>query len=344
MYHSIDICQDIAEKLKSPESISRSFESPFMFKTLGYGAPGIACFYAAMDHAFPNDKWDFVAHKYLQIALNSFKDYGAKDHSLFTGLTGLCFATHLCSRGHSRYQNCLVKLHDVLTEEVKTTLLTLKHQAVEGGVDNLTGVIAYLLLRKDEGNLQQLAKECIEALINYLIRNENQEVEVGILPILSIAYRCRIEVHGQEELMRRICSGFMGKSNDLIRVASGIYLAGLALNDEQLKTFGAEAAAMLFSKPLKKWNGIGPTFSQGKAGFLSFAQQMSKNTKQPLFAPIVLELENDLKQSYHPNHPYGFQSVSLPGILDGAAGIALILLSLDGRIDQLEWERMFLLR
>lgn len=193
MYHTIDICQDIAEKLKNPSSVNDHLtdrvnngimgSSTWPNITLTAGIPGIVCFYATMDHLFPDQKWDKVAHQYLKLAVNFCENKGYNGYSLFQGLGGLCFAAYMCSKRGTRYQQLLRKLEAILIQEVENDLTNLRNNELKNGnyiapyrynlMFGLTGIIAYLLLRKDDARLLKLAKECIAVLINLLKTPKN---------------------------------------------------------------------------------------------------------------------------------------------------------------------------
>ena len=188
MYHTVDICQGIAEKFRSPEALQHVMEDeikrgiPFTTKwpnlTLASGLPGIVCFYAAMDRAFPDQKWDKVAHQYLKIIVQTFEIEGVSaGYSLFYGLTGICFAGHLCSK-ESRYTSLLNKLNTVLINEIEQNLAYLDKNFIQTDNDitpshynlteGLSGVIAYLMLRQEDRAFQKIAADCINTLIALL--------------------------------------------------------------------------------------------------------------------------------------------------------------------------------
>ncbi len=97
--HSIDICFDIASKMRNPhqvvDSMNDQIKRGFFFSTewpnnsLAWGISGIACFYAMMDLNFPNEGWENVVHDYLLLAKDTVETNSSSDLSLFSGLTDL---------------------------------------------------------------------------------------------------------------------------------------------------------------------------------------------------------------------------------------------------------------
>lgn len=187
MHHTIDICQEIAEKLRSPIALSEFMEDErrrglssipkWPDLSLASGLPGIVCFYAAMDRAFPNQKWDDVAHEYIKMAAKECESRGYEDVSLFYGLTGLSFAGYLCTKG-SRYQQFLRKIDATLVREIEQTLANIRRQDLAAPyhynlISGLSGIVAYLMLREQDRWLQKLTDECVDLLLNLLNAKKN---------------------------------------------------------------------------------------------------------------------------------------------------------------------------
>ncbi|MDR3624202.1 MAG: lanthionine synthetase C family protein [Chlamydiales bacterium] len=135
-------------------------------------------------------------------------------------------------------------------------------------------------------------------------------------------------------------------------VARALYLTGKALKDFSLTDYAEKLFVSLFSKPIKEWNMMGTSFSNGRAGVLAITCRMAEETQNPFLWKQVKNLEDDLKSFYRPHSPFGFQSVYVdnhtnyhwiddPGLFTGAVGIALSLLLTEHK-DTL-WDRAFLL-
>lgn len=171
---SIAICQNIAEKLRSYDHISQPDIS------LAYGLPGFACFYGVMDQCFPDQGWDQVAHSYLKQSVSLTEQYGINSHSLFLGLSGLCFAAYICSRQEKRYQQLLSKLDTLLVKNVTENFLFQAIVHLDKDLDmsptlcnmmeGISGTLGYLVMRKDHPELYSLATDCIHRLIQLMKR------------------------------------------------------------------------------------------------------------------------------------------------------------------------------
>lgn len=438
MYHSIDICQDIAEKLRSPSIVYEKVQleisrgtfpnSQWPDLALASGLPGIACFYATMDHLFPDQRWDQSAHEYFKLTASRCESEGFSSYSLFYGLCGLCFAVFLGSKQGSRYQKLLKKLDGALTQEIEKLLSYFNSESTEYApyhynlMHGLSGIIAYLLLRKEDGYLQKLLRDCVEALIKIMRSTKNvgdkavpawfvapQEDQfysnehfpqggfllststgiIGSLSALSLALWHGIRSPQIEHTIKEIATwlrqrqikteegcfwpyiwpfeaeseGQLPKETEnhsswsfgISSVANSLYLAGRATQDKALMAFAEQSFLSLFAKQNGELNAMDPTFSTGKAGLLATTYQMAKMTNSGTLMQQASRLEQDLRGLYNPSHPFGFQMTHYtpsgttnhlndPGLLDGASGIALALLLVDGRANDIPWDRAFLLR
>lgn len=190
MYHTFDICQAIADKLRSPEYVCTRMQENvqrgnFMAEewtqlSLAEGLPGIASFYGVMDQFFPNQGWDQVAYTYLKLTIHKTEERGISHTSLFAGLTGMCFAAYLCSKQGYRYPHLLSKLENLLFREIETSLLCQANNFLDQDQDapphfynltnGLSGVLAYLLVRKEQAACHRLASDCLSRLILLLKR------------------------------------------------------------------------------------------------------------------------------------------------------------------------------
>lgn len=440
MYHTIDICQDIAEKLRSPINLYEIVENEIKQGTfastkwldlsLASGLPGIACFYTVMDRVFPDQKWDDVAHQYLKLAVNRYETEGINNYSMYYGLCGLCYAAYLCSKQGDRYQNLLRKLDTALIQEIEKGLSFFSNDEAINFPYNLSygfsGILAYLLLRKENSYFQKLVRDFVEIIVNKLMKKKNigssevpgwhishedplfhfDEVNkkyanggfilstpegiLGILSTISIAaweghtssstYKAIEEIvtwlklrqiktsHGfswpyytglEDETEKEMLQSHIydSWSFGIPSVAYSLYLAGRTLQDKHIKSFAEDSFLFFLSTQIEDRTHPDPSFASGKAGILALTYRMGKLTNNGLFMRYAQTLENELKKLYNPSHPFGFQFIvprgqtreqmkkfNEPGFLDGAIGIALTLLSVDRCIDDIPWDRFFLLR
>ena len=133
-------------------------------------------------------------------------------------------------------------------------------------------------------------------------------------------------------------------------VARALWLAGTALQDEDLKALAIEAMESVYRRPLAARQIDSPTFCHGVAGLLQITLRFFHDTRLTLFAEAAAGLANQLLDAYEPDDAVlgfrciepGGNRVDQPGILDGAPGVALVLLAASTTVEP-TWDRLFLL-
>jgi hypothetical protein len=92
-----------------------------------------------------------------------------------------------------------------------------------------------------------------------------------------------------------------------------------------------------------------PTFCHGVAGLLQVTLRFAHDTRRPRFVQAAADLVGQLLAQYRPESPLGYASlepggraVDQPGLLDGAPGVALVLLAASTDVEPV-WDRLFLL-
>ena len=136
-------------------------------------------------------------------------------------------------------------------------------------------------------------------------------------------------------------------------IMRSIYLAGKALQDTSLIVFAEKSYSKLFLDIEATAQNNDPSFSLGLSGLLVTSSLMFESFKSSQIIQKLNHLENQLKQLYHPNLPFGFstsfladsselRSVHLPGLLHGASGVGLSILLLHKKIPA-SLARIFLL-
>ncbi|MEH1163999.1 lanthionine synthetase C family protein [Micromonospora sp. CPCC 205539] len=127
-----------------------------------------------------------------------------------------------------------------------------------------------------------------------------------------------------------------------------LWLAGRALDREQWRDEAVDAIRGALRRPPSERGLSSPTFCHGQAGLLHIALRFAGDTgDDEICAAIDAEVVR-LIDAYEPTSAYGYQRVesgAVPsdsaGLLDGAAGVALVLLAASG--DQPPtWDRIFL--
>ena len=132
-------------------------------------------------------------------------------------------------------------------------------------------------------------------------------------------------------------------------VARALWLAGRALGDEELQKIAIEGMEAVYRRPIEERRIDSPTFCHGVAGLLQVTLRFAHDTGLPVFRDAALELTEQLLSMYDPERALGFCSiepggnlVDQPGLLDGAPGVALVLLAASSNVEP-TWDRLFLL-
>ncbi|GED57199.1 lanthionine synthetase C family protein [Brevibacillus formosus] len=132
-------------------------------------------------------------------------------------------------------------------------------------------------------------------------------------------------------------------------IARVLWLAGQALGDTELQSLAQQTYLSLVQRSVESLGFESPTFCHGYAGTLWMLQRMMMDTSSDAFEAYREKLVNQILSTFNDNHAYGFQDIEhgqfrdLPGLLVGAAGVALVLLSCLS-LDEPEWDCIFLLK
>ncbi|MEU8360463.1 lanthionine synthetase C family protein [Nonomuraea sp. NPDC048882] len=201
----------------------------------------------------------------------------------------------------------------------------------------------------------------------------------GPLALLSLALRAGIEVPGQAEAVERIARWLLGRR---VRdewgagwpaivpltgegrpgrsastrtawcygtpgVARALWLAAQALDDYGFAEPALEAMDAVLRRPARLRAIPSPTFCHGVSGLLQVVLRFTHDTG--LFRDAAADLVDELLAAYQPERPLAYASlepqdhpVDRAGLLDGAAGVALVLLAAATDVEP-AWDRLFLL-
>jgi len=132
-------------------------------------------------------------------------------------------------------------------------------------------------------------------------------------------------------------------------VSRALWLAGDALADRTLQALAVEALEAVHRRPVAVRNIDSPTFCHGVAGLLQITLRFARDTGLAVFEQAAADLTDHLLEAHDPHSLLGFCSVEpggnridQAGLLDGAAGVALVLLSAATDVEP-TWDRLFLL-
>jgi lantibiotic biosynthesis protein len=105
----------------------------------------------------------------------------------------------------------------------------------------------------------------------------------------------------------------------------------------------------VFRRPIDQRRIDSPTFCHGVAGLLAITLRFAHDTGQHVFVEESRDLVRQLLDSYQPGSMLGFRNletaeheIDQPGLLDGAPGVALVLLAASMSVEP-DWDRLFLL-
>ncbi|MGR4877867.1 lanthionine synthetase C family protein [Streptomyces sp. LARHCF249] len=132
-------------------------------------------------------------------------------------------------------------------------------------------------------------------------------------------------------------------------VARSLWLAGEALDDDELRRSAVEGVMSVLRRPVELRYLSSPTYCHGVAGLLNVVLRFAREAASHPLEDAVTALVDQLLVDYDPELPFGYASleagdaaVDRAGLLDGAAGVAMALMAAAVGVEP-AWDRMFLL-
>jgi hypothetical protein len=132
-------------------------------------------------------------------------------------------------------------------------------------------------------------------------------------------------------------------------VARALWLAGEALENDYYRNLAVHTMRAVAARPREQRGLTSPTFCHGTAGLLQITVRFALDTGLPEFATCANGLVAESLDAYEPDSLLGYRDVEpggarvdQPGLLQGAAGVALVLLGACTPVDP-AWDRFFLL-
>jgi lantibiotic biosynthesis protein len=132
-------------------------------------------------------------------------------------------------------------------------------------------------------------------------------------------------------------------------VCRALWLAGESLANDELREIAVAGMEAVYRRPIAERAIDSPTFCHGVAGLLQVTLRFASDTGLPVFADAAEALTQQLLDAYDGTRPLGYatlepgdRAVDQPGLLDGAPGVALVLLAAATDAEP-AWDRVFLL-
>jgi hypothetical protein len=128
-----------------------------------------------------------------------------------------------------------------------------------------------------------------------------------------------------------------------------LWLAGDAAGRSDYCDLAVRAMEDVFRRPVKARMIDSPSFCHGVAGLLAITLRFARETGSEVLVNGSEQLTKQILDAYRPESLVGFRNLEYrnnetdqPGLLDGAAGIAIVLLSAATGAEP-SWDRVFLL-
>jgi hypothetical protein len=179
---AVAVAREAADRLRDPEQIEAAtaaaarqtaFPESVYWQPHGVaqGDAGLALMCGYLDACFPDEGWDATGHHYLTLAARGAALSGYLPTGLFAGLSGLAFAAWSLSRQGTRYQKLLRTVEEALLPRTVELAdgLSRQEQGVSVGqfdvISGLSGVGAYLLYRRENGEAAAALRAVLQGLI-----------------------------------------------------------------------------------------------------------------------------------------------------------------------------------
>jgi hypothetical protein len=132
-------------------------------------------------------------------------------------------------------------------------------------------------------------------------------------------------------------------------MARALWLAGTATARPDYRDLAVAAMAAVYRRPVAARRIDSPTVCHGVAGLLLVTLRFAHESRLPMFVDAARDLTAQLLDAHEPASRFGYRNleptggrVDHPGLLDGATGVALVLLAGAAPVEP-AWDRVLLL-
>jgi lantibiotic modifying enzyme len=276
------------------------------------------------------------------------KDQPLCAEALHATVTALVSLLRECDDGIPRWHTPPDLLYD---DEIRTAY---PHGNLNLGLAHgVPAVVALLALCKNEGVTAQGLSQALELAVDWVRQNQLADdwgvnwpsalqLEETDMPNGKVLRVCDAAsaVYGTSRCAW--CYGAPG-------IARALWLAGEALDRNDYRELAVSAMEAVFRRPIEARAIPSPTFCHGVSGLLQIALRFANDTGSPEIAEQCRILTVQLLEKYSPDFLLGFRNLEVadrevdqPGLLDGAPGVALVLLAAATSVEP-TWDRLFLL-
>jgi hypothetical protein len=218
-----------------------------------------------------------------------------------------------------------------------------------GLAHGIPGMLAFLALACRDGVESSGLAESVDRLAGWLSRNRlDDDWGVNWPTATALVERDgRLEASPPAATSARTsrCAWCYGSPG----IARSLWLAGEALDRDDYRDLAIAAMEAVFRRPVAERAIDSPSFCHGVAGLLQVALRFAHDTGRASFVDESRILLGQILGSYRPESLLGFRHLETPhtemdqpGLLDGAPGVALVLLAAATGMEP-AWDRIFLL-
>jgi hypothetical protein len=212
-----------------------------------------------------------------------------------------------------------------------------------GLAHGIPGPLAFMALALEAGFVVDGLREAVGRIADWLIRHRTSDgFGLNWPTVVPVVPRGTAGPELLDSSRAGWCYGTPG-------LARALWLAGHALQNEELGRLALEGMAAVYRRPVPFRRIDSPTFCHGIAGLLQVTLRFAHDTGSALFADAATALCEQLLTLYEPDRMLGFcaiepggNRVEQPGLLDGAPGVVLVLLAASTYVEP-TWDRLFLL-
>jgi len=208
-----------------------------------------------------------------------------------------------------------------------------------GMAHGIPGPLALLSLSASQGVEVAGQRDAIVRIADRIVKAQcSDEWGVGFPVAASIPTACKESMHADVQNMHANanaaaparaawCYGPPG-------VARALWLAGVASGRSEYRDLALAAMTAVFKRPIPNRRIDSPTLCHGVAGLLQITLRFARDGAGESFSAAAQELTAQLLDAHEPDSRFGYrdlkpsgQRTDNPGLLEGAAGVALVLLA-----------------